>query len=54
MRIDHKVDVESRRKQEYPTITELLEAMAAQHQGNSAPMDALMQRVQAVQKKYPK
>jgi hypothetical protein len=51
---DTKVKYQVLRKDQYPDLNELADAVYHQSQGNNAPMEAYVAKVQAVKDQYPK
>lgn len=51
---DTKVKYQVLRKDQYPDLNELADAVYHQSQGNNAPMEAYVAKVQAVKSQFPK
>jgi hypothetical protein len=54
MKIIHTEDVTRLRKQEYPPVEDLADALYWQSRGDPSKMTAYLARVDAVKKKFPK
>lgn len=54
MKIEHNEDYVKLRKQEYPALQELADALVHQANGNDEPMTRYLEACKAVKQKYPK
>jgi hypothetical protein len=54
MKISHSSDYSKRRKAEYPRLEEFADAFVKLQNGDPAPMQAYVERCNAVKAKHPK